>query len=73
MSDGTVELALKLLIEHMAKHTAGALNHSNGNAFKYGLACGIHQGHREAKDIFESVLEADEPSQLEHLKIRVGE
>jgi hypothetical protein len=53
----------------MNDHKEGALNHSEGTAFQFGLACGIAQGHREALAIFQGVLAAGEPDQSRHYEV----
>jgi hypothetical protein len=66
MSDGQVELALEQLLKRMHEHKEGALNRSDGTEFQFGHACGVAQGHAEAKAIFEQVLAAGEPDQGKH-------
>jgi hypothetical protein len=60
MSDGILEATLAALIERMNEHKDGALNHSEGDAFQYGKACGVAQGHREALKIFQDAIAADD-------------
>lgn len=70
MSDGTVEAALTALIERMNEHKDGALNHSEGDAFKFGQVCGVHQGHREALELLKSaILNADNDGQSKHFQV----
>ena len=70
MSDGILEAALAALIERMNEHKDGALDHSEGDAFQYGRACGVAQGHRDALNILKEAIAADDnDGQSKHFKV----
>lgn len=70
MSDGILEAALSQLLERMNEHKDGALNHSEGDAFQFGKACGVHHGHREALKILQDAIAADDnDGQSKHFKV----